>query len=126
MPKISAGEEQTPAEAEELAPDAAFWAQEYFANQGEIRQTEEGTAYFSAPPIQQWELAESLRAVGAGQALAKDTDSLTARIRWMSLASFDAQVHHSNTCAIPSWSRPSVLTATSRTSTLSPSSEPPH
>ena len=86
--------------AEGLAPDAAFWAQEYFAElmQGESSQTDEGVEYLGAPPIQHWEEVEPLQLANAARALATDAEALTGKIGWLTLASVEAQARQQYLC----------------------------
>ena len=77
-------------------PDA-FYAQEYFTSQGEIRFTEEGQAYFRAPSIRGWaNVAELQDALAVAPDLGNDLAALAELTSWALSASDDAarrQVH---------------------------------
>ena len=82
---------QSPAVAQAPQEPDAFYAQEYFTTQGEIRLTEEGQAYLGAPSIRGWaKVAELQDARTTAWDLSNDLAALAALTSWALSASDDA------------------------------------
>ena len=93
MPVTESGQSPGQSPAVDQAPQEpdAFYAQEYFTTQGEIRLTEEGQAYLGAPTIRGWaKVAELQDARTTARVLSNDLAALAALTDWALSASDDA------------------------------------